>query len=141
MLKLMFKSFLKVIGFCFIIISCKDCLNLKIINERTDIFNTWQTDSELTSKTVNSSIEISEEISLTYESQDFGDAIWDDCGRITESFKVITNYEFFIFPFQISSEFYKQGEENGFEFIIYNNEQRLVYNFITKTSKKKLLKS
>lgn len=114
--------------------SCEDCLDIELINERTEVLNTWQTDSSLTSKTATSTIEISDEVLLTHEFQDFGDTIWDDCDGVTQSFRSLTHYQFFNFPFQLTTELYKQGEENGFEFIIFNNEQRLGYNFIIKTS-------
>lgn len=60
--------------------SCEGCLDIEIINKRTDILNTWQTDSTLTYKTATSIIEISDEVMLTHEFHDFEDAIWYDCG-------------------------------------------------------------
>lgn len=138
-MKQIFKSFSKVFLSSFLLFintSCEDCLDLEIINQRTDTFNTWLTDQNLKTKLATSSINISDNVILTHEFQNFGDTIFDDCARVSKSFRSLTHYQFSNFPFQLSTEFYKQGEENGFEYIINYNSERLTYNFIHQTSTK-----
>lgn len=125
----------------FLVASCKEeCLDLEFINNQTEEFTTWQTDSAIETKTANSSIGISDEVFLTHNFRDFGDSIWDDCDGVSQSFRSTTNYQFFNFPFQLSTELLKQGEENGFWIYFHynfnNNQNRIQqeYNFTKQSS-------
>lgn len=116
-------------------LSCKEqCLDVEFINNQTNEMTTWFTDATITLKLANSSINISDEVLLSHEFFDYGDSIWDDCDGVSQSFRNTTNYRFFNFPIQLSTEFYKQGEENGFYFYVnynYNNGQN--YNWIQQS--------
>jgi hypothetical protein len=107
---------------------------MEAIDFQTEIINSWLTDESLTQKNLSSSIDISDQVVLVHTYRDYGDSIWDDCGHVSQSFSSSVDYQFFNFPFQLSTEFYKQGEENGFEFVLEYNQRRYVYNFTKQTS-------
>jgi hypothetical protein len=117
-----------------IFLSCEECLNIEEIDVQTEILNSWLTDDSISQKSLTSSIGISDQVELSHDFQDFGDSIWDDCGQVSKSFRSSVDYQFFNFPFQLTTEFYKQGEENGFEFVLEYNQRRFVYNFTNQTS-------
>jgi hypothetical protein len=117
-----------------IFLSCEECLNIEEIDVQTEILNSWLTDDSISQKSLTSSIGISDQVELSHDFQDFGDSIWDDCGQVSQSFRSSVDYQFFNFPFQLTTEFYKQGEENGFEFVLEYNQRRFVYNFTNQTS-------
>lgn len=124
-----------------VFLSCQEeCLDLEFINNQTEAITTWKTDSAIETKTANSSIGISDEVFLTHNFHDFGDSIWDDCGGVSQSFRSTTHYQFFNFPFQLSTELFKQGEENGFWFYLNyrfsHNQNRIQqeYNFTRQAS-------
>ena len=117
-----------------VFISCEDCLDIEEIDVQTEILNSWLTDDSISQKSLTSSIGISDQVELSHDFQDFGDSIWDDCGQVSQSFRNSVDYHFFNFPFQLSTAFYKQGEENGFEFILEYNQRQFVYNFTKQTS-------
>jgi hypothetical protein len=107
----------------------EDCLDLESIDSQTIEFNTWLTDLAIENKTANSSIGISDEVLVSHVVREPSDAIWDDCDQISQDFTRITNYQFFNFSFDLSTEFYKQGEENGFYFYVKYNGLQQTYNF------------
>lgn len=117
-----------------VFISCEDCLDIEEIDFQTEILNSWLTNDSISQKSLTSSIGISDQVELSHDFQDFGDSIWDDCGQVSQSFRNSVDYHFFNFPFQLSTAFYKQGEENGFEFILEYNQRQFVYNFTKQTS-------
>jgi hypothetical protein len=102
---------------------------MNLIEERTEEFVSWQTSQNITEKTATSSININDEVELSHDFNDYGDSIWDDCDQVTTSFRNLTDYKFFNFPFDISTVFLKQGEENGFEFSIQVNSRNYKYDF------------
>jgi len=107
---------------------------MEAIDFQTEVINSWLTDESITQKNLSSSIDISDQVMLMHTYRDYGDSIWDDCGQVSQSFSSSVDYQFFNFPFQLLTEFYKQGEENGFEFILEYNQRRFVYNFTKQTS-------
>lgn len=119
----------------FCISSCKEpCLDLALINTKTEEMQSWYTDSDITTKSAESSVGISDEVTLDHEFFDFGDAIWDDCGNVTQAERSTVHYDFFNFPFFIETVFNKQGEENGFSFTVNYNMYTAGYNFTNQNS-------
>jgi len=114
------------ITFC---VSCENCLNMELIDDRTEEFNSWQTDINITEKSAVSSIGINDQVTISHDYSEPSDAIWDDCDQVTQSFRNISSYRFFNFPSDVSIEFYKQGEENGFEFITNASNRNYIFNF------------
>lgn len=132
----MLKSYLKLTFpiLAFILMSCEDCLDMQTINQRTEEIQSWVTDSEIISKTATSTLQISDEVQLIHNTREASDIIWDNCDNVTQTFSHFTDYVFFNFPFDIKTEFYKQGEEEGFEFIVLYNDKKLIYNFARQSS-------
>lgn len=120
-------------------IACKEeCLDVNLINENTTLLETWFTDDAIESKTLTSSINITEEVALEHDFYDHGDSIWDDCGNVSQSFRSLVTYDFFNFPLYLETELSKQGEENGFEFRVkYNFDYEAYYKFVGKQTSSK----
>ena len=115
--------------------SCKEpCLDVSLINAKTEEMQSWYTNSEITTKSVESSVGISDDVNLTHEFYDFGDSIWDDCGNATQAERSTVQYDFFNFPFAIETVFNKQGEENGFSFTVNYNMYVASYYFTNENS-------
>ena len=134
----MFKSISKytlIILIFITLFSCREpCLDIPLINEKTEEMQSWYTNSEISIKSVTSSVGISDEITLTHEFYNYGDSIWDDCGNATESERSTVRYDFFNFPFSIETVFNKQGEENGFSFSVNYNMYTAKYKFTSQSS-------
>jgi hypothetical protein len=114
---------------------CKEpCLDMALINDQTIEMQSWYTNTEVETKTATSSIGISDEVNLVHDFHNFGDTIWDDCGNATDSERSIVRYDFFNFAFSLETEFHKQGEENGFQFIVRYNTLIASYKFTSESS-------
>ena len=117
------------------IFSCKEpCLDMDLINEKTEEMQSWYTNTDVTTKSATSSVGISDEVTLVHSFQNYGDTIWDDCGNATESERSSVLYGFFNFPFSIETVFNKQGEENGFSFSVNFNMYTANYKFTSQSS-------
>jgi len=117
------------------IFSCKEpCLDVPLINAKTEEMQSWYTNAEITTKLAESTVGISDEVNLTHEFYDFGDSIWDDCGNVTQAERSAVRYDFFNFPFSIETVFNKQGEENGFNLSVNYNMYAASYYFTSQSS-------
>jgi hypothetical protein len=117
------------------VFSCKEpCLDIPLIDEKTEEMQAWYTDQMLVTKLAESSIGISDEVILNHDFQNFGDTIWDDCGNASESERSTVLYNFFNFPFTIETVFNKQGEEKGFSFRVNYNMYSAKYKFTSQSS-------
>lgn len=109
--------------------SCEECLDMELIEENTDVIESWFTNQEITNKLVTSSINISDSVNVVHNYNGSEESIFDDCGNVSGSFENQTSYSFNNFPFSIVTIFRKQGEENGFKFLISSNEHDAYYEF------------
>lgn len=120
--------------FLLLLSSCEECLDVVGIHENTILIDSWITSPEITSKTLTSSINVSDEVLLHHEYNDYGDSIWDDCGNVTQSFRNSVDYKFHNFPIDFTTELNKQGEENGFRFFVRYGIYDARYNFSLQRS-------
>ena len=118
-----------------VLLGCKEpCLDMSLINDKTIEMQSWYTNEDIVTKQAISSIGISDEVNLVHDFHNFGDTIWDDCGNAMDSERSIVRYDFFNFAFSLETEFYKQGEENGFQFIVRYNTLIASYKFTSESS-------
>jgi len=134
MLRLMLKYAITILTML-CITSCKEpCLDVALINAKTQEMQSWYTDSSITTKSTESSVGISDQVTLEHEFYGFGDTIWDDCGNVTQAERSTVRYDFFNFPFSIETVFNKQGEENGFSFTVNYNMYSAGYFFMSQST-------
>lgn len=137
-MEIMFKSIPKytfiALGFLSLFTCKEPCLDLPLINAKTEEIQSWYTNSEITTKPAESSVGITDDVILVHDFQDFGDAIWDDCGNVTQAERSKVRYDFFNFPFSIETIFNKQGEENGFDLRVNYNMYSASYYFTAQNS-------
>lgn len=107
-----------------LVISCNEpCLDMETIATYNIEWESWKIEPQTSSVEVTSSVGISDLASISYTEQEPADAIWDDCGNVTQSARWEAQYSFQNFPINIYVILNKQGEEDGFEFQVLDNSQ------------------